>query len=232
MNGPNAEHEALFHIELQHHHIIRTFGLVKNDRPLIMLLQERASHDDLQTLLQKIDFQPSAAVLKAIFLQIIDAMIYLTKQGIVHSDLRCDNILVFEMNPSEPQRNLVKLTGFSLARRKNSDDIEYKLADTLVRFSAPEILENPDGANYSELSDVYSMGVLMWVAFAKGEIPYGRRTSDHVIRQKILSSEKLSRPTECSEELWAAIDACWTREIKIRSNFEYLQDHLLSIDVR
>jgi len=101
IDGPAADREALFYITLNSHpHIIHTFGLVKNDSQSIMLLQERALHGNLQTLLQTGNFQPSQKVLLAIFLQIVDAMIYVSNQGIVHGDLRCANILVFQMDAS------------------------------------------------------------------------------------------------------------------------------------
>jgi hypothetical protein len=54
LDGPAAEHEALLYMKFQSHpHIIHTYGLVKNDRQSLMLLQERALHGDLQTLLQR-----------------------------------------------------------------------------------------------------------------------------------------------------------------------------------
>ena len=232
LEGPNAEHEALFHIELQHPHIIDTLGLVKNDQQLLMLLQEQAPHGDLQRLLHKDHFQPSAQVLRAIFLQIIDVMIYLTKQKIVHADLRCENILVFKKNTTEPSLNLVKLTGFSLARKNVTDHVAYQLADSQLRYSAPEILEGANGSNYSEFSDVYSMGVLMWVAFSKGEVPYGHPASDDNVRQQILNHRTLSRPIECPKQLWPVIADCWREEPSVPSDFEYMQQDLLQIDLK
>jgi serine/threonine protein kinase len=103
-----GEREVLLYIELSAHpHLIHTFGLVKNDRQSIMLLQERALHGNLQSLLQNGIFQPSPKVLVEIFLQIVDVMIYITNQNITYGNLRCANVLVFQMNPSEPTKNMV-----------------------------------------------------------------------------------------------------------------------------
>ena len=232
LDPPTAEREASFYFQLQHHHIIDTFGLVKNDQQWVMLVQERASHGDLQSLLSSDAFQPTAEVLKAIFLQIVDAMIYLTTQNIVHGDLCCENILVFQMNPSKPADNLVKLTGFSLARKKDEVVVEYRLNASKVRYSAPELLVNEDGSGYSEFSDVYSMGVLMWVACSKGAVPYGHRTNENDVRQRILHRQNLSRPTECPKPLWEVIKPCWMHALETRSNFEYLKRHLSITDVK
>lgn len=92
-----TDYELLFYTEL-HPHIIPTFGLVENDLQSLILLQERASHGNLQLLLQNNRFQPSTAVLVEIFSQIVEAMIYITKQNLVHGDLRCANVLVFQMD--------------------------------------------------------------------------------------------------------------------------------------
>ncbi len=233
MDGPAAEHEALLYMEFESHpHIIRTYGLVKNDRQTLMLLQERALHGDLQTLLQSGNFQPSAPVLVEIFVQIVDAMIHITKKNIVHGDLRCANVLVFEMDPSEPRRNVVKLTNFSLARRKDQSFVEYRLPDSQVQYSAPEIFQSEDGSNYSELSDVYSMGILMCEGCSKGEVPYGRGTSDHDIRQKKLRSQNLAKPKECHSQIWSVIEFCCPNEPSLRLTFEELKIQLGKVNIK
>ena len=230
IDGPAAEHDALLYMKFSSHsHIIHTFGLVKNDRQSIMLLQERAPNGNLQTLLQSGNFQPLPNVLVEIFLQIVNAMIYVTGQGIIHGDLRCANILVFEIDTSQPKRNLVKLTNFSFARTKDQSIINNRLPDSHVRYCAPEILQSEDGLNYSELSDVYSLGVLMWEACSKGEVPYGSRTSDHDIRQQKLKDQNLTRPKDCPNKLWVVIEHCWLRELSIRFSFKELETKLLRI---
>jgi serine/threonine protein kinase len=159
-------------------------------------------------------------------------MIFITKQGIVHGDLRCANILVFEMDPSEPKRNAVKLTNFSLARRKNQLVAEYRLPDSQVRYSAPEILQSEDGSNYSELSDVYSMGMLMYEGCSRGEVPYGRGTSDNDIRKQKLRSQDLAKPRECHNKIWNIIEDCCCNEPSLRWTFEHLKIQLNEVDIK
>ena len=97
MDKQPTEYELLFYTKFKSHpHIIYTFGFVENDLQSIILLQERAPHGNLQVLLENDHFRPSTEVLIEIFLQIIDAMIYITKQNIVHGDLRCANVLVLK----------------------------------------------------------------------------------------------------------------------------------------
>ncbi|CAF1443883.1 unnamed protein product [Rotaria sp. Silwood1] len=163
INTETAEREASFYIEFSsHEHIVQTFGLVKNDPRSTMLIQERAPHGNLLKLLQSQQFKPSVTILVTIFSQIVDAIIYIIEQDIIHGDLRCANVLVFQMNP----------------------------------------FEQCGQTNYSELSDVYSMGILMWEACSQGEVPYGTDTSDNDIRQRKLKGEKLSIPKKCDRQIW------------------------------
>jgi serine/threonine protein kinase len=101
-----------------------------------------------------------------------------------------------------------------------------------MRYCAPEILRNEDGAIYTELSDVYSMGVLMCEACSKGEVPYGRRTSDRDVRQQRLNNMKLPRPHECDNQIWSVIEGCCYNEPNLRWNFEQLEIQLGKIDIK
>jgi len=100
-----------------------------------------------------------------------------------------------------------------------------------VRYCAPEILRSEDESNYSELSDVYSMGVLMWEGCSKGEVPYGRRTSDHDVRQQRLNNQNLSRPKECHSQIWTLIEICWCNELSCRFTFEELKAQLGKVNL-
>jgi serine/threonine protein kinase len=78
LEKPPTEYELLFYTDFQSHpHIIHTFGFVENNLQSIILLQERPPHGNLQLLLENNQFHPSTEILVQIFLQIIDAMIYI-----------------------------------------------------------------------------------------------------------------------------------------------------------
>ncbi|CAF2538502.1 unnamed protein product [Rotaria sp. Silwood2] len=233
MDEETAEREISFYLKFNSHpHIIHTFGLVKNDLQLTMLLQERAPHGDLQAVLQNGMFQPSEKVLVTIFLQIIDAMIHIVSQGIVHGDLRCMNVLVFQMNSSDSTRNVVKLTNFSMACEKDESVSNKRVSEILMQYYAPEIRRSKDQSKYNELSDVYSMGVLMWQACSKGAIPCGRHTSDEGIHRRKSNDKVLSKPKECDSRLWSIIEGCHYNEPSLRFNFEQLKIQLLKIDFK
>jgi serine/threonine protein kinase len=226
---PSA-HEKLFYTKFKNHpHIVHTFGFVENDRDSFMILQERAPHGSLQSLLETGQFQSSARVLVEIFSQIINAMIDIVSQGFVHGDLRCDNILVFQMHPSDPKRNLVKLANFSLARPNDPSYIDDRRLFVPVRYCALEILRSAGHSNYSELSDVYSMGVLMWQACSIGKCPYDSSETNGEVRQRKLKGEKLPRPLLCHEQIWSIMEDCWHNEPQLRYEFKDLKTRLSNI---
>lgn len=232
MDEQTARKQVPFYLQLNSHsHIIHTFGLVKHKIHETVLVQERAPHGNLQFLLRNNQFQPSASVLVRIFLQIIDAMIYMVDQRVIHGDLRCENILVFQMNSLEPKENLVKLTNFNSARHTDSSVMYNCQTVNPVRYCAPEILKNSDQSSYSESSDVYSMGVLMWEACSKGDIPHGSDASDEDVRQRRLNNETLSKPNECDHQIWTIIEYCFYREPETRFNFRGLQTLFSNISI-
>ncbi|CAF1104530.1 unnamed protein product [Rotaria sordida] len=238
IDGAKASREASYYVQLGcHPHIVHTYGMVENDANSLMLVQEYASEGDLAELLRENEFRPSQSVLLEIFLQIIDAMVYLADYGIVHGDLACRNVLVFRFNDVDPQQNLVKLTDFGLTRASTLYSVVGSTAATTLvvvplRYAAPEILQNSGLSNYSEKSDVYSMGILMWEACSQGQLPYASIEDDNEVRRYKLKGEILNRPENCDETLWNIIVRCWHRQSEARPTFKMLKQSLLELQKR
>jgi serine/threonine protein kinase len=231
MDKQPTEYEILFYTEFKsHRHIVHTFGFVENDLQSTILLQERAPHSNLQLLLQNNQFQPSPKVLIEIFLQIISAMIYITEHNLVHGDLRCANVLVFQMNNSNPTENLVKLTNFTSVHQKDPSAVIDRRTTVPVRYCAPEILRSAGRTFFSEYSDAYAMGVLMWEACSHGQIPYTSSILSSEVRQRKLNGEKLSMPWLCNSQIWSVMEDCWYNEPELRYDFEGMKIRLLNIN--
>jgi len=232
IEGAKARREAAFYVQLGcHPHIVHTYGMVENHLNSLMLVQEYATEGDLAELLKENEFRPSKSVLLRIFLQIIDAMVYLAKYDIVHGDLACRNVLVFRFNHSDPQENLVKLTDFGLTRASSLYSITGSTASTTLvvipfRYVAPEILQNSGLSNYSEKSDVYSMGVSMWEACSQGQLPYASIEDENEVRRQKLQGKFLSKPDKCDEPLWNIIISCWHQQPEARPTFKMLEQLL------
>ena len=135
IDGARAKREASFYVDLSRHpHIVRTYGLVyeiNQEANAIMLLQDQVEIPNEQILIE-------------IFLQIIDAMIFLSFNNVVHADLACRNVLVFRFDEKNPRQIIVKVTDFGLSRHSSLHALAPGAAKTTlniipVRYVAPEL---------------------------------------------------------------------------------------------
>ena len=232
MNEAIAEREALFYLEVNgHENIIRTLGYVENSLNLTIFIQEFAAFNDLAGVLMDNQFNISQTILSEMFLQIADAMIYVASKKIVHGDLGCRNVLVFRVDPSDPKNNLVKITDFGLARRIERQPDNDDPTVIPIRYCAPEILQHNLHSSYSEKSDVYSMGVLIWEALSNSEIPYSSIPKDEDVKTKKLDNEKLPKPKVCDHQLWDLMSGCWNKNREKRLTFDEIKDILLEMNI-
>jgi serine/threonine protein kinase len=235
IDGVKADREASFYVQLScHPHIVHTFGLVQCNPGSVMLIQEYAPQSDLSELLRENEFNPSEIVLWKIFEQICSAMIFLADNGIIHGDLACRNVLVFQMNPTNPKKNLVKLSDFGLTRESQLYSVVATPAPTTMtiiptRYAAPELLHDVNKSTYSEESDVYSMGILMWEACSHGQLPYSSINDDNEVRRRKLNDERLPQPSQCSHQLWTIMNECWNPKPENRPDFESLKQSLSNL---
>lgn len=239
IEGAKANREASFYAKLSWHpHIVRTYGLVESDPNCVMLIQEYAQKGDLAELLRENNFRPTIEVLIEIFLQIVDAMIFLADKNIVHGDLACRNVLVCQCEPNDINKNLVKLSDFGLTKESNlfsvtTSSSQIMMTEIPIRYAAPELIQNDkEQMNYSEKSDVYSFGTLMWEACSYGSLPFSSISDDNEVRHLKLYGDLLPQPPICDQILWQIIVVCWEREPAKRPTFKALKEMLSPLSVK
>jgi tyrosine-protein kinase receptor torso len=97
-----------------------------------------------------------------------------------------------------------------------------------IRYAAPEVLSsNATSEVYTEKSDVYSMGVLMWEAYSRGSLPWANIERDDDIIRRVINGDLLPQPSNCSQPFWSIIIRTWSRSPSHRPTFTELK-HLLS----
>lgn len=106
---------------------------------------------DGRTLTAFLAENPSQTMRRRVFEQLLQAVAYIHRSGIVHNDIKPENILITRAD------NDVRLIDFGLA-----DDDAHYLARTLgctPLYASPELLMQEKGIDAR--SDIYSLGVIM-----------------------------------------------------------------------
>ncbi|CAF3544593.1 unnamed protein product [Adineta steineri] len=199
---------------IRHINISCLLGIcVQPQNALSLMIYERLNDGDLHeyllqrstTLYQQRDLNDYLYI----SIQILSGMIYLTEKNFVHNDLSAKNILISEHMD-------VKISNIARYRTKYDSDY-YKIANRSlpVRWMAIESLLS---GIYTEMSDVWSFGVLLWEMFSYGTQPYYGRTNPEVI-EMIRDRKLLTCPINCPKRIYALMCACWEELSEQRPTF-------------
>lgn len=139
----------------------------------------------------------------------------------VHRDLAARNILLCDSNTA-------KIADFGLCcmcEEKFSYQASSKTKRLPIKWLSLEALID---WKFSEKSDVWSFGVLMYETFSLGRVPYNTLNNDQ-ITDFLESGQRLERPEFASEEMYRIMLSCWEKDMGIRPNFEILIEKLYEV---
>jgi serine/threonine protein kinase len=192
-----------------HPNVVRLVGVCLQAQPF-WIVQEFLPLGDLKTYLQVQQYSPeqlhgpylSLLVKIRVIRDVVSAMEHLTALGFVHRDLAARNVLLAanltaKLTDFGLTRSLSELRGFA----NHSPDSEV----LPVRWLAPEVLHRQE---YSSVSDVWSMGVLIWEVFQNGEMPYPSLNNEEVI-EGVAQGVRLTQPEDCPDDVWHIAESCW-----------------------
>lgn len=148
-------------------HVVQFFGVQQHDETSMRIIMELMSNGSLEDVINSDyynDFTTAEKVKWAA--DIAAAIYYLHKLGIRHNDIKSLNVLMdINYNAKLADFGGSNETGFFV--KKNP----LKSPGT-VAWQAPEVLLKD---KYSNASDVYSFGILMWEIFAGDSLPFFER---------------------------------------------------------
>jgi serine/threonine-protein kinase len=185
-SGSSAERillEARVVNQVGHPNIVDIFetGELADGRPYIVM--ERLGGVPLSQRADQSKILPDQVI--AILLQVCDALIAAHAAGIVHRDLKLDNVFLID-NPEDPAQPRVKLLDWGIAKVITGEPhhtIEGQLVGT-PQYLAPE---QARGAEVSPQTDVYSLGVMSYELFLE-QLPFEAETSAEIMAMHLRAS--------------------------------------------
>lgn len=159
--------EARFASAMAHPNITSVVDFGEDEKVGMFMVMELVEGEALNRILFR-EKQLSTRKACDIVLQVAEALHYIHKQGVVHCDIKTENILVTE-EEHEGKRNktVIKLLDFGLARSLTASRASTSLSGT-PHYVAPERIR---GEPASPASDVYGVGILLYELLA-GEVPW------------------------------------------------------------
>ncbi|MDB4959396.1 MAG: serine/threonine protein kinase [Myxococcales bacterium] len=104
-----------------------------------------------------------------ILAQVADALEHIHKRGIIHGDVKADNIMLSGENDGARRRRVARLLDFGLARRGGAHEEELSGGVSgSPHYLAPE---RASGGPPSVSTDIYALGVLAYLLFT-GTLPF------------------------------------------------------------
>ena len=150
--------------------------------------------------------------------EICNGMKYLAEHKIVHRDLAARNILL-------DSNTVAKISDFGMAKDVYLQRYYKQKREGCfpLRWMAIESIEK---LSFSEKSDVWSFGVLVWEIFTDGSFPYFHIIDDQQVAYYILEGKKLTQPQNCPKFLYSIMLKCWSDKSYNRPNFAQLHRSL------
>ena len=162
--------------------------------------------------------------------QAADALGYAHRQGVIHRDVKPDNILVKRLDrtdrPGDPPLRAM-VTDFGLAKLLEADQDTQTglLMGTLPYMSPEQVLDLPlDGR-----SDIYSLGVVLY-QLATGQLPLDIRSPEQAMQAH--QYEEIPTPREMHAGVPGGVEAIILRALNRRPENRYQTAEELAVDLR
>ncbi|XP_031474016.1 serine/threonine/tyrosine-protein kinase HT1-like isoform X1 [Nymphaea colorata] len=195
---------------LRHPNVIEFIAAYRKP-PVYCIITEYMSQGTLRMYLHKKEpYSLSNKMILKFALDISRGMQYLHAQGIVHRDLKSNNLLLND-------ELTVKVVDFGISCLDTQCHATKGFMGT-YRWMAPEMIR---GKTYTKKVDVYSFGIVLWELLT-ALVPFQGMTP---VQAAFAVSEKNERPhipDACSPEISNLIRQCWTADPAKRPDFDFI----------
>jgi len=164
---------------LSNPHVVRLYEALRVDHGVIALVMDFAAGHTLGELLAyhgRVSPEQALEIVR----QVAQALCEVHRLGLVHRDVKPDNIMVEELPGG---RTFVRLLDFGIALPSLSEAREASFLGT-PQYAAPE--QNDPASSLDHRCDIYALGVLLYRLLA-GHAPFEDPTFDAMMRAHLIS---------------------------------------------
>uniref|UniRef100_A0A7S1W5W5 Protein kinase domain-containing protein n=1 Tax=Neobodo designis TaxID=312471 RepID=A0A7S1W5W5_NEODS len=216
---------------LRHRHIVEYYGcqtrVEENGTRIINIFLEHCHGGSINALRRRYDKERggrlSAALVRNYTRQVLHGLEYLHRKGVVHRDLKGDNVLIGANGDAKlADFGCSKQVSTSLAKTTDMGGVDSgtpmkgaEACKTLVGtplFMAPEVLKE-EAHGYSSSADVWSIGCLVLELF--GRKPWlVQGNTMFAVMYAVATAKTLptGMPDECPPALFKFLEACFQRD--------------------
>ncbi|CAI2366178.1 unnamed protein product [Moneuplotes crassus] len=170
----------------RHPNVVKLYETFESDKHIVVVMELCAGGDLLNYVRKRRRLKETYA--KYIFKQIIEGIAHVHSKGILHRDIKLDNILL-------DGKGIIKIADFGVSRIvKNIEDKMTEQCGTPA-YIAPEILR--DNGYYGFACDLWSAGVVLY-AMLYGTVPFKANNMQDL--HKLIMKSKYSLKDDISEE--------------------------------
>lgn len=201
--------EAETAARLSHPHIVPIHAVGEGPDGLVYFVMTFVDGESLAQRLKRRGRLPAEEA-RRIITETADALGAAHALGIIHRDVKPDNILL------EGSRGRVVVTDFGIAKALSSTTGGGTLTATGVAIGTPHFMSPEQAAGDREIdgrSDLYSLGVVGYQALT-GELPFNAPTVPGILMKQIteLPASIDSKRPDCPEDLAACVMRCLEKE--------------------
>ena len=186
-NNERFKNEIEILRNLKHRNILRLYETFSTENYLVLVM-ELCSGGDLLSYVRKRRKVPEELA-KITFRQIIDGLKYCHSKGIIHCDIKLENILLDEYGH-------VKIGDFGVSKKVDKGKWLIGKCGTPI-YIAPEVLDDAEGYE-GEKIDIWSAGVLLY-AMVYGDFPFKANNIPEL--EKVILAGKYKLTSAVSSEL-------------------------------
>jgi len=139
-------------------------------------------------------------------------MAYLESRHVVHRDLAARNVLLSDDGQA-------KVADFGLASTDGATIDSGKLP---IKWTAPEALRH---SQFSNKSDMWSFGILLWEIYSFGRVPYPRIPLGDVVKH-VEKGYQMEAPEGCPAQVYTIMKDAWELVPEKRPTFASSRDSL------